>query len=435
MSLESVADQSAQRRRLGRWLLDLGEFALAQGFGQGVGMLAGLIYVRWMPKEEYALYALCLTTLAFVSVGSDLGINGSLNYFWRRALQDRRPFGPILSAARKMRSVLFAGALVVGGTMLFTSAGIQAMPTKLVCFGLVGATAFLALNSGIGIQVMRLEGRQRLSYFCEAAGNSVRLTTAASIMVTGLNTAWLGLAGGLLGALATQGLIQYTQSDTLRGRHTVATDHWREMRSYLLPLFPSVIVYVIQDPLIYWLTATRIGATTVADLFALGRIGVIFSTLGMFTYVVLTPRLSRITDNARFLKISALSFSAICLLAALALLAAWLAPDALLLLLGSQYADLKSELLIAMAAASTTILSSFLVLIARVQGWVRLDPFFALWQFMAIIVLCATWRFDSTRMVLELNLTIALSSLICAVAVFVIGYFRPGLIGAQTLHN
>ena len=84
-------------------------------------MLSGLIYVRIMPVEQYALYALCLTSLSVISVGSDLGISGALSYFWRKSASDGRPIAPKIVAVRQLRALLFAGAMVVGGALVFTS--------------------------------------------------------------------------------------------------------------------------------------------------------------------------------------------------------------------------------------------------------------------------------------------------------------------------
>src|SRR5262245_25739598 len=66
-----------------RWSRLSIEFALGQALGQSAGLISGLIYVRLMPIDEYALYAMGLTSLTFVSIGSDLGLTGSVNYFWR----------------------------------------------------------------------------------------------------------------------------------------------------------------------------------------------------------------------------------------------------------------------------------------------------------------------------------------------------------------
>src|SRR5262249_50681046 len=79
--------------------------ALSQALGQSVGLISGLIYVRLMPIDQYALYAMGLTSLTFVSIGSDLGLTGSINYFWRESSRDGCGIEPIIAAIQRLRLV------------------------------------------------------------------------------------------------------------------------------------------------------------------------------------------------------------------------------------------------------------------------------------------------------------------------------------------
>src|SRR5262245_40654813 len=79
-----------------RWSRLSIEFVLSQAFGQSVGLISGLIYVRLMPIDQYALYAMGLTSLSFISTGSDLGLTSSLNYFWRESSRDGCGIQPII---------------------------------------------------------------------------------------------------------------------------------------------------------------------------------------------------------------------------------------------------------------------------------------------------------------------------------------------------
>jgi hypothetical protein len=58
--------------RIARWSRQSLEFAVVQGLAQAAGMISGLIYVRLMPVDQYALYAMALSSMAFVSIGSDM---------------------------------------------------------------------------------------------------------------------------------------------------------------------------------------------------------------------------------------------------------------------------------------------------------------------------------------------------------------------------
>src|SRR6516162_9325853 len=124
-----------------RWSRLSVEFALSQALGQSAGLIAGLIYVRLMPVDQYALYAMGLTSLAFISTGSDLGLTSALNYFWREGSRDRCGIEPIVAAVQRLRWALLVLASFVSGALLLKATREQnlSMISVLACFGLVVA--------------------------------------------------------------------------------------------------------------------------------------------------------------------------------------------------------------------------------------------------------------------------------------------------------
>jgi len=187
-----------------RWSRLSVEFGLSQALGQSAALISGLIYVRLMPVDQYALYAMSLTSLTFISTGSDLGLTSSLNYFWREGSRDRCGIEPITTAVQRLRWSLLVLASFVSGALLLKATREQnlSMISVVACFGLVVAIVSARLRPTLDIQLMRLEGMQRESYYCEAAGSITRLLVAVAMIVTGITTALFGLAGGLLGSLS-----------------------------------------------------------------------------------------------------------------------------------------------------------------------------------------------------------------------------------------
>ena len=287
------------------------------------------------------------------------------------------------------------------------------------------------MHSSVEIMITRLEGRQRLTYYCEIAGTGARLAVAVAMLLTGILTAWFGLMGGLMGAAVTWAGIRFIGRQKPQLDHKIDSADWRDIRGYLLPLFPSVAVFMVQEPLVLWLAATRTGPTAVAEVFALGRISAIYGLIGGFSNIVMIPVLSRITDDRRFMKISVQYIVVLSILSILVLAVTWLFPELPLFLIGNKYSHLHGELLISMLTSIIMVLASFFILAVRLRGWVKLDTYFALWQLMAIFSLCALWKFDTTMQIVGLNLAISISSLICAIATFGIGLVRPAMVSIQ----
>lgn len=418
---------------LRRWGALALEFALAQGLGQAAGMLSGLIFVRIMPIEEYALYALCMTALAMISVGSDLGLTGSLGYFWRQGLQQATNFGPKLTAVRRLRSALFFLAFAIAATMLLSSTRSHnvAWPTVLTCLALLAFAGWMQIQTSLDTYLIRLEGRQRVSYYGESAGSVFRLTVAIGMLAAGYATAVLGVMGGAGASAITLLIVRSYQSESARTQHAVTSQDWREIRTYLLPVLPSVLMFMAQDPLIMFLTSTRGGQATVAEVFALNRIAAVLALAGTFTVVVVVPRLAGISDNRRFSRALLMISLALVLLGVMAVLVSYLAPQLPLYVIGPKYTHLTAEVVFVVATAAVSIVTGLFALANRLRGWVAIDPYIAMVQ--ALMILAATFfcSFQSTLEVVALTLVLTLFNCVWAIVISGLGLRHPKLVTAQ----
>jgi hypothetical protein len=416
--------------RAARWIRLVLEFAVNQGITQAAGMMSGLIYVRLMPVDQYALYAVGLTTLTFISMGSDLGLTGSIGYFWRQRLIGGSPVEPVIAAVRRLRSVLLIFASVVCSVFLLKTAVTQNLPvtTVVACFGLAVATAWSQTRTSIDLAIMRIEGMQRQSYYCEAAGSITRLLGACAMIVTRISTAVFGLVGGLLGSFAVVIFIRSMASVPANSLQPIGRETWREVLAYVRPMFPTMVVYMVQDPLIYWLTLTFGGEGPVSESFAVGRIAAIYGLLGNFIVTAVVPRLTCITDEAHLARMTAFILVVLVLLCLVALIGTYLAPSVLLLLIGAKYSHLHREVVLSIASASFGMLVTFLAVVNRLQGWVRLEPVVALCQVVAIFVLASRWSFHESASVLGLMVVLAGFSFLGAFITSVVGLLEPRIV-------
>jgi len=254
------------------------------------------------------------------------------------------------------------------------------------------------------------------------------------MIVSGIATAWFGLATGLAGAAAITlvlGFYERSKVGATASQIQISGQDWREIRVYLLPVLPSVMVYMAQDPLIYWFTAQRGGATAVAEVFALARIGAILALAGTFVYVVLTPRLARIEEPSRYLRALVAYLVGLTVLGLCAVLIVAIVPQAALWLIGQNYMHLERELIVIVSAVAVTIPTTLIVLSNRIRGWVALDPIMACLQLTLILGLCLTWDFSSTLNVVILSLTLATTASASAAIICLVGLFHPPLVLAK----
>jgi hypothetical protein len=278
---------------------------------------------------------------------------------------------------------------------------------------------------------MRFQGRQRQSYYCEGAGSITRLLAAGAMILTGINTAVFGLAGGLLGALAIWAASRAMAPTATINAQPIARAPWREVLAFIAPMFPTMVVFMVQDPLVLWLAFTFGGQAPVSETFAVGRIAAIYAIMFSFIVTVVMPRLACIGDEARLTRMTCLFLLALVVLCAAVMTFAWLAPSVVLLLIGPTYAHLHTEVVLSLASASLGLLTGFLAIVNRMRGWVRLEPVVAACQVAVIFALATHWSFHDAASVLTLMVVLAGFSLLGVLMISIAGLSIPHIATAR----
>jgi hypothetical protein len=199
----------------------------------------------------------------------------------------------------------------------------------------------------------------------------------------------------------------------------------RRVVRFLLPTLPSALYFAVQGPLLVWLSATFGSTRTIAEVGALGRLGLAVGMFSSLVGVVFLPRLARIVDERHYLA-RFLQFGALLVAVAGGLLAfAALFPRALLFVLGAHYSGLDSELLLVIGGAGLSLLDGYLVSVNIARSWTRWQTGFLIVQVATQAGLIALFPLTSTYNVLRFNflsagLACGLQTVICT-----LGFTRP----------
>jgi len=425
--------------KLREWSRLFSEYAIAQAAIQVLGVLAGLWLVNLLPVREYALYTFALSIFAFLSVFSDLGVGGALLFFRRETRASGTAFGPYVSAAYKIRYALLAAGLCAGLVFMvaigpdrgFSYAEIVAVAAVLV------VAAWAQVGSAVVVLQLRLEGLYRGSYLAEACGNAARLAVVAAIWLVATPLAWLAMISGASGALASRAVATRALR---RAGHVIRHDPVQEdgrvplesVVRYVLPQSLSAAYFSIQGPLTVWLSAYFAGTQSVAEVGALGRLGLIFSLLSGFMGAVLIPRLSAVTDDAHYLRRYLQFWMVLAAFGVCVIALALAVPHWLLWLLGDAYAALGDGVLVVAVTAVLTSWGGYVVGINNARGWVRLQPvalvLFAATQIALIVALDLT----STIGVLYYGLWSGLVGLLLQAVINMAGFLGIAWVGGRT---
>ena len=146
------------------------------------------------------------------------------------------------------------------------------------------------------------------------------------------------------------------------------------MIRYILHTLPSAVYFSFQGPLVVWLSATFAGTQSVAEVGALGRLGMIFGLFSGLIPVIIIPRLAAVVDEGLYRRRYA-QYGLAMMLGTMGMLAAVAKlPGLFLALLGPNYAGLDYELLLVVGTAGLGLLGGYAVAINQARGWVRWQP-------------------------------------------------------------
>ncbi len=329
-----------------------GKFATAQGIAQVLGLIAGVMIVRILSVEEYAIYALMGAFIGITGTTCDLGTGGALVAFTGKARSAAERAAAIAAVDHLRR--WFTMASIVGATVLLLC---HPIPRE------VGIPAVVALL-GLVVAIIAVQGRVVFHRMLAAVNGDHRRLNAASIGSAAFRLAlvatafvvvsWLALWLALLAWLLATGLMLLL----LRAGHAVppgpvdpATR--AAVLRYARPLWPGHAYFVVQSVLPLFALGIAAGAVAVAELGALSRLAQVTMFVTPVTAYILMPWISRGAFTPR----AALGIAWLVAVGVALTVAGWLFADPLLWVLGDGYSHLGDFVPIALGLAALTMLS------------------------------------------------------------------------------
>lgn len=401
-----VAGHLQKHRRLIGWVRLFAGYSATQAVAQGLGFLAGIMVVRMLPKEDYASFVLVNTIGPMMNLLSDNGITNSLSAIGGRFWQDDGQMGSLVRTAmilrRRLVAFSFAAITPVLVWMLWRNHASPTIIGWLIPITLAGV--FIQLNTGVLGVVVSLRqqvGRMQLLAF---SGVLPRLALIALFGFLGLLNAPLTVAAGTI-ALGGQFWLL---------RHWVRPQiHWdappdREFRREILAIVkrqaPITIYFCLQSQIGIWLISIFGNVQRVAELGALGRIGMIFSILISTTSALVVPRFARCQDPARLRSHYAVILSGFTAFLLFGTVFSWLFPSPLLWLLGAQYAQLTDLVWLAVLATGTGSLAGLIYTLNVNKGWIPPARIAIPLDIITQLVLCLTFDLSSVRGILLIGM-------------------------------
>lgn len=334
---------------------------------------SGIIVVRNLAIEQYAYYTLATAALGVAGALSDSGMGSALIAQSGRVWQQPDRLGAVMATGLAIRgrvSLICVALLCPILLWLALREGSSISQALLLCAAV--APVFLATASATLLEIpLRLHQRLRQLQLLQLTAAIARLGFIALSSFV-YPTAWLAVLSSLL----PLGFLNRKLRERSSALARFDAGHDEEARKRIIAqvtrTLPGAIYWVFASQLTVLLISFFGTTEGVAQVGALGRIATIVSFLMTVFSMIAIPRYARIpeTETKKLLRGYSLLMGGLTAACLMAVLFAWIAPGAVLFILGANYGSLTNEVVIAVASGAISVLASAASSMASVRGTV-----------------------------------------------------------------
>src|SRR5262245_11477811 len=256
----------------------LGKFVTVQVAVQAMGVASGILLVRALSQTEYAYFTLANSMMATMAILADSGIGIALSSIGGKVWQDRQRFGELINTALRMRRYLAAVAAVAVTPimiwLLLSNGASKLYAVVITLIVLLGVN--YQLLTGVLMIVPRLRSQitrvQKLDSL--VAGSRLLLVSAAFFLFL---DAAVAIAASIIGVALQYILLSRWVRDGIEPSAPVNNDDRRTMVGIVKHQAPNAVFYCLQGQLTVWLISVFGTTKNIAEVGALGRLGMVFS--------------------------------------------------------------------------------------------------------------------------------------------------------------
>jgi len=356
--------------RWSRWGLILGRFATVQVLVQSLNALTGLLYIRALDKQDYALFTIASSIQTTFNLISDCGINAGILSAGGRLWQDRGALGMLVATAMRLRLQLIAVAIVLVTPLevwLLIRNGATILQAILLTAVVIATAHFISTAAVLGV-VTRLHSRYREIQQVELTGAGFRLGLGAMTALIFANAIVAAVCNGI--AQLLQAILVRRQVRTLIPMHQQIDSGFRtDLLSVVHRQAFYFFFYAFQGQVGILLMGVFGGATQVADLGALSRLAILTTVIGAIINHVVSPAFARIRERRHLRRVVAEIMTGTILWGLSSITLAIFFGKQILWVFGASYSHLERELVWVMVSIALGVILAVLWALNTARGW------------------------------------------------------------------
>lgn len=383
-----------------------------QAIVQGTGFISGILIIRLLTTEEYALYTLANTFLGTMTMLADSGISSGVMAEGGKVWQNKHKLGVVLVTGLQLRQRLGLMTLVfmIPAMVYFLSVhGAGTWSTVLIVLAIIPAF-FAALSDSILEMPPRLHQDIRPLQRNQVEVSVGRLLLSA-LFLSAFPFTFLALLASSLPRIYGNYKLRRISAPFARTHARPDKKVKKEVVRGVSRTLPIVIYHCISSQIAIWLVSILGTTANISELGALGRIAILFNLITVLFSTLVIPRFSRMEGDRGALLRAFLLVQAGMILVSLALmLGVWICTDPILWVLGKNYAGLSTELLLMALLSCTGLLSGVCSQLVISRGWF-IKPYYLIGINLTSTVLSLSFfRLSTLNDILYFNIIVTVMS-------------------------
>lgn len=356
-------------------VLQRGRLLTVAGFSQLVvqaaGFACGIVVIRLLPTDEYALYILANTMLGTMGVLADGGISMGVTAQGGKVWRNPERLGAVIATGLDLRKKFGVASLVVALPLMYallTQHGAPLWMALLIILAIIPAffstlsAALLQVAPKLQQDIVSLQKNQVTAHLMRLAllTSTVFIFPFAfvAILAGGIPQIWANLK---LKAIAFK-YAYWNQEPDLEVR--------TEILRFVRRILPGSIYFCFSSQLTIWLISIFGSTMAIAQVGALSRLVLVLTMFNILVNLLIIPRFARLATDRRTLLDWYVRIQTYLICACATLIGiVWIFPHEVLWVLGPRYSALHQELLLCFVGGTLNLWVGINYALNTSRGW------------------------------------------------------------------
>lgn len=380
----------------------------AQVLIQLIGLVSGILIIRILPTNEYALYTLANTMLGTMLVLADGGISAGVMSQGGKVWQDKERFGIVLVTGLDLRKKFAIVSLLIAVPILLYL--LHSHQASWLMSAVIITSLIPAFITGLSGNLLEIAPKLHQDILPlqknQITTNIGRLVFTCAIIFPFPFAFAIVLASGIPQIWANFKLrgISKSYADWQQQPDLIIR---QDILSFVKRILPGSIYYCLSGQITIWLISIFGSTNAIAQIGALSRLSMLLSLFSVLSSTLIVPRFARIAGNYKLLLSRYLQIQIALLILSLSITTCvWFFPEEALWILGKKYSNLTTEVVLSVVNSCLGLINGISFNISVSRGW-AINPLISIPLTIGAIIL-GVFLFDvgSVKGMLILNIFI-----------------------------